>query len=103
MSIPVGPGRGSAAGSIVSFSLGITSIDPLKHNLLFEKFDDLTASAIKSEIENTLENYEPRIKLEDVSVKPEFDMNEFHVTLNYIIVGMDVPQQELTFALLPTR
>ena len=38
MSIPVGPGRGSAAGSIVSFSLGITSIDPLKHNLLFERF-----------------------------------------------------------------
>ena len=73
------------------------------NNLLFENFDDLTASAIKSEIENTLENYEPRIKLEDVSVKPEFDMNEFHVTLNYIIVGMDVPQQELTFALLPTR
>ena len=73
------------------------------YNLLFENFDDLTASAIKSEIENTLENYEPRIKLEDVSVKPEFDRNEFHVTLNYIIVGMDVPQQELTFALLPTR
>ena len=37
-SIPVGPGRGSAAGSIVSYALGITSIDPLKHNLLFERF-----------------------------------------------------------------
>ena len=37
-SIPVGPGRGSAAGSIVSYSLGITDIDPLKHNLLFERF-----------------------------------------------------------------
>ena len=36
--IPVGPGRGSAAGSLVSYSLGITSIDPLKHNLLFERF-----------------------------------------------------------------
>ena len=36
--IPVGPGRGSAAGSIVSYALGITSIDPLKHNLLFERF-----------------------------------------------------------------
>ncbi len=36
--IPVGPGRGSAAGSIVSYVLGITSIDPLKHNLLFERF-----------------------------------------------------------------
>ena len=37
-SIPVGPGRGSAAGSLVSYALGITSIDPLKHDLLFERF-----------------------------------------------------------------
>lgn len=36
--IPVGPGRGSAAGSIVSYALGITDIDPLKYNLLFERF-----------------------------------------------------------------
>jgi DNA polymerase-3 subunit alpha len=37
-SIPVGPGRGSAAGSLVSYSLGITDIDPLEHELLFERF-----------------------------------------------------------------
>jgi DNA polymerase-3 subunit alpha len=37
-SIPVGPGRGSAAGSIVSYALGITDIDPLKYGLLFERF-----------------------------------------------------------------
>ena len=36
--IPVGPGRGSAAGSIVAYALGITNIDPLKYNLLFERF-----------------------------------------------------------------
>lgn len=36
--IPVGPGRGSAAGSIVSYALGITNIDPLKYHLLFERF-----------------------------------------------------------------
>ena len=36
--IPVGPGRGSAAGSIVSYCLGITSLDPLKYDLLFERF-----------------------------------------------------------------
>ncbi len=36
--IPVGPGRGSAAGSIVSYCLGITALDPLKYNLLFERF-----------------------------------------------------------------
>ena len=36
--IAVGPGRGSAAGSIVAYALGITNIDPLKYNLLFERF-----------------------------------------------------------------
>ncbi len=36
--IPVGPGRGSAAGSLVSYALGITAIDPLKYDLLFERF-----------------------------------------------------------------
>lgn len=36
--IRVGPGRGSAAGSLVSFSLGITALDPIEHGLLFERF-----------------------------------------------------------------
>ncbi len=36
--IRVGPGRGSAAGSLVAYTLGITSIDPIKYNLLFERF-----------------------------------------------------------------
>ncbi len=36
--IPVGPGRGSAAGSLVAYALGITDVDPLKHGLIFERF-----------------------------------------------------------------
>ncbi len=36
--VPVGPGRGSAAGSLVSYSLGITDVDPLQYGLLFERF-----------------------------------------------------------------
>ena len=36
--IPVGPGRGSAAGSLVSYALGITKVDPIKYGLLFERF-----------------------------------------------------------------
>ena len=36
--IPVGPGRGSGAGSIVAYSIGITDIDPIKYNLIFERF-----------------------------------------------------------------
>ncbi|MHB9013625.1 MAG: DNA polymerase III subunit alpha [Ignavibacteriaceae bacterium] len=38
MNIPVGPGRGSAAGSLVAYALGITNINPLEYNLLFERF-----------------------------------------------------------------
>jgi DNA polymerase III subunit alpha len=37
-SVPVGPGRGSAAGSLVSYTLGITNIDPIRYQLLFERF-----------------------------------------------------------------
>lgn len=36
--VPVGPGRGSGAGSLVAYSLGITNLDPLEYNLLFERF-----------------------------------------------------------------
>ncbi|PSB91675.1 DNA polymerase III subunit alpha [Candidatus Pandoraea novymonadis] len=36
--VPVGPGRGSGAGSLVAYALGITDLDPLKYNLLFERF-----------------------------------------------------------------
>ncbi len=39
--IPVGPGRGSAAGSLIAYVLGITEIDPIKYNLLFERFLNL--------------------------------------------------------------
>ncbi|MBI3270865.1 MAG: DNA polymerase III subunit alpha [Planctomycetes bacterium] len=39
--VPVGPGRGSAAGSLVAFALGITNIDPLRYDLLFERFLNL--------------------------------------------------------------
>ncbi len=38
VAIPVGPGRGSAAGSLVAYSLGITNLDPIRYNLLFERF-----------------------------------------------------------------
>ena len=36
--VPVGPGRGSAAGSLVAYSLGITNLDPIEHGLIFERF-----------------------------------------------------------------
>ena len=71
--------------------------------LLFENFDKLTATSIRSEIENTINEYEPRVKLNEVIVEPDFDSYEFNVTIKYFIVGIDVPVQQLTFILEPTR
>ena len=71
--------------------------------LLFENMDKLTASAIRSELRTTIENYEPRVEINEILVEPDFEGNAFHVTLQYFIIGIDVPEQELTFALAPTR
>ena len=71
--------------------------------LLFDNMDKLTASAIRSELRTTIENYEPRVEINEILVEPDFERNAFHVTLQYFITGIDVPEQELTFALEPTR
>ena len=71
--------------------------------LLFENMDKLTASSIRSELRTTIENYEPRVEINEILVEPDFEGNAMHVTLQYFIIGIDVPEQELTFALEPTR
>ena len=73
------------------------------NNLLFENMDKLTAAALKDEIRNTIENYEPRVEIEEIIVDPNFENNEFNVTIQYYIVGIDVPEQELSFVLESTR
>jgi len=70
---------------------------------LFENMDLVSASIIKSQIEETIKNYEPRVELTDVEVLPYYDNNEFNVTIRYNIVGIDVQSQQLSFALQPTR
>ena len=72
-------------------------------DMLFENMDMITSNAIQDEIENTIRTYEPRVELQDVVVKPDFDSNQYDVTVNYIIIGIDVPTQSLTFVLEPTR
>ena len=72
-------------------------------NLLFDNMDELTAASIRSEIEYTVNTFEPRVELNEVVVEPNFDEYEFNVTIKYYIVGIDVPQQELAFALQLTR
>ena len=71
--------------------------------LLFDNMDKLTAAAIRSELRTTIENYEPRVEINEIIVEADFERNAFDVTLQYFIIGMDVPEQELTFALEPTR
>jgi len=70
---------------------------------LFENIDDFSASTIKDEIENTINNYEPRVSLVDVVVDPDYDNLNFNVTITYNIIGIDVLPQQLAFALQPTR
>ena len=71
--------------------------------VLFETIDEISSSVIRDEIEETIIRFEPRVKLEDVRVKPNYDNHEFDVTVTYTIVGIDILPQQLTFALQPTR
>ena len=71
--------------------------------ILFENVDDITAISIEDEIKSSLNNYEPRVELINVTVDPNFDANQFDVRITYRIVGIDIPPSELEFALLPSR
>jgi phage baseplate assembly protein W len=70
---------------------------------LFENIDDISAITIRDEIETSIRNYEPRVSLISVETTPDYDNNNFNVTIVYRIVGIDVPPQQLEFVLLPTR
>ena len=70
---------------------------------LFENIDDITAGQIVDEITQSIENYEPRVNLLKVQAFPNFDNNQFDVVVNYKIIGIDIPPQELQFVLQPTR
>ena len=71
--------------------------------VLFDTLDDISGAVIRDEIEQTIIRFEPRVKLTDVKVKPDYENNEFNVTITYDIVGMDALPQQLNFALQPTR
>jgi phage baseplate assembly protein W len=71
--------------------------------ILFENLDEITASNIRDEIASSIVNYEPRVDLTDVIVNPDYDNNAFDVTIQYTIVGIDAPTQQLQFVLQPTR
>ena len=73
------------------------------NNLLFENVDDITAMSVRSEIISVIENYEPRVKLIRVSVNANIDSYNMDVLIVYEVVGIDIPPQELSFVLIPTR
>ena len=70
---------------------------------LFDIADGVSASSIRDEIRSSIINYEPRVKLLDVTVIPNPRENEMNVTIEYEIVGLDISAQQLDFVLLPTR
>ena len=70
---------------------------------LFENVDEVSALAIEDEIKSSIINFEPRVNLLRTIVAPNPDDNEMNVTIEYEIVGIDIPPQQLEFVLLPTR
>ena len=72
-------------------------------NTLFQNVDDISATVIVDEIKQSITNYEPRVDLIDIQADPDFDKNEFNITIIYEIIGADVPAQELQFALQAAR
>ena len=73
------------------------------YRLLFENFDNQTSYAIKTEIETSIRNFEPRVNLTEVQVSANEDNYEFDVVIRYKIVGIHALLQSLSFALEPTR
>ena len=84
--IPVGPGRGSAAGSLVAYCLGITNIDPLRYDLLFERFLNPA-----------------RVTLPDVDM--DFCYHRRNEVIEYVVkkYGADRTAQIITFGTLKAR
>ena len=84
--IPVGPGRGSAAGSLVSYAMAITDIDPLQHELIFERF-------LNPE----------RVSLPDIDI--DFCMNRRGEVINYVTqkYGRENVAQIITFGTMAAK
>ena len=70
---------------------------------LFEQADPDNAQVLEDDIRLLLENFEPRIRRVDVRVIYPLDTNELTVTINYDIVGLAIPRQNIEFILQSTR
>ena len=70
---------------------------------LFENINDISAAQIEDQIRLSIENYEPRVELISVKAIPNYDNNQFDAVINYMIIGTDIPPQEIQFVLESTR
>jgi phage baseplate assembly protein W len=70
--------------------------------MLFENADPINSIRMKREIEYCINRYEPRVLLTSVVVTPNYDSNSFDIGINYNIIGIDVPTQNLEFVLQST-
>tara|TARA_B100000131_G_scaffold6719_1_gene6974 strand:+ start:103 stop:504 length:402 start_codon:yes stop_codon:yes gene_type:complete len=70
---------------------------------LFENIDEISALEIKDEITESINRFEPRVRLISVDVIPDYAGNAFNVLIVYEIIGIDTPAQQLEFVLQSTR
>ena len=70
---------------------------------LFEPMDFGTANQIKNNIRDTIETFEPRIRVLQISATPNFDDNGFDITMTYSVIGTDTPPVTVDFFLSRTR
>ena len=70
---------------------------------LFEPMDYGTANQIKNNIRDTIETFEPRIRVRQISATPNFDDNGFDITMTYNVIGTDTPPVTVDFFLSRTR
>ena len=101
--IPVGPGRGSAAGSLVAFVMGITRIDPLEHDLIFERFlnasrismPDIDIDFCKDRREEMLHYIRRRYGDENVCQIITFGKMKARAALRDVARVLDIPLKEV--------
>ena len=72
-------------------------------NLLFENTNSGVDTVLEEEISTLLKNYEPRIELNSVYVEANQDSNDLNVQIDYNIIGLPIPSQNIEFLLQPTR
>lgn len=97
--IPVGPGRGSAGGSLVAYAIGITDVDPIKHGLLFERFlnpdrvsmPDIDVDFCQDNREKVIEYVREKYGKENVAQIITYNIMKAKQTLRDVARAMGLP------------